>query len=227
MFAKRFPKLAVILTILVVGNLFLFQSCVDTNPLESESTQTELSSAVDQNLEFIAISDIYDDASLAKPTTVYEWISAEEGGELVLTKNWNIENNEDFDAGEMGAGDEYANHLDYKDKAKIYISLEVLPAALDQDTRLSLGLAENSLVMTFGPHGTFFNYDALLNIRVIGLNLLRAKNKTIDIYYYNEDDGSWKKIERDWIKVNYKLGLIIVKNAKLPHFSRYAVAYGK
>lgn len=227
MFMKHFPKLAVILTIFVVGSMFLFQGCQDTNPLEPESVQTEISNADSQNLEFIAISDIYSDAALAKPTTVYEWISAEKGGELIIAHNWNIGNNEDGNGGESVDGGEYADNIDYKDKTKIYISLEVLPDALEQDTRLSMSLAENSLVMTFGPHGTTFSYDALLNIKVLGLNLMHAKNKRIDIYYLNEDTGLWQQIERDQVKVNYKHGNIFVKNARLPHFSRYAVAYGK
>ena len=75
---------------------------------------------------------------------------------------------------------------------------------------------------TFTPHAVFEN-DAIYNAEFQGLDLtaidkMEAKNVE---FVYQAADGSYEYIETSKIEVDVKNGKLKVRDAKLPHFSRY------
>ena len=52
-----------------------------------------------------------------------------------------------------------------------------------------------------------------------------ANLETLDIYYDNPETGRWEKVRRKKVIVDKDIGLVKIVNARLPHFSRYAVAW--
>jgi len=181
------------------------------------------------NIKFLRFNT--DDTVLSKPIIVTKLISAENGGELVATYNWGRENGCSVD--EKYASfvlEENKDEIPRRAKSKIYVSLLIPPGALDEDTELSLtlnaGTVGGEVDMVFSPHGTIFNTPAILNIKALRLDLGGLCEEEIDIYYDNQEKGCWDTMESHFVKANLKGGFIIVKNALLPHFSRYAMAYG-
>jgi len=169
--------------------------------------------------------------SLAKPIVDTQMISANEGGELTVAFNWGEDSTDDYgEDNQFSDSSSYREDLNYEVKSKIYVSLYIPPGALDADTELSLTLNASTVAgevdMVFSPHGTVFNTPAILNIKALNLELKDLSKKDIDIYYDNRESGYWEKMESHFVKVNTRRGNIWVKDALLPHFSRYAVAYG-
>lgn len=115
------------------------------------------------------------------------------------------------------------NELSYSD-----VSLEVLPGSIEQDTEIEISLETTELVggvaVTFQPHGTIFSTPALLNVEARGVDLSGTNPDAINIYYDNQDTGQWEQMVCDDIIVDVNAGTVKVINARLPHFSRYALA---
>jgi hypothetical protein len=75
---------------------------------------------------------------------------------------------------------------------------------------------------TFSPHA-IFNEDAIYNAEFKGLDLSgmsEEKAKQIK-FVYQALDGSYEYIDFSKVEVDVKEGKLKVKDAKLPHFSRY------
>jgi len=179
--------------------------------------------------------------SLAKPIVDTQMISANEGGELTVAFNWGEDSTDDY-----GEDNQFSDSSSYRlrfvpliEALILYASAhagawlrlgDATPGALDADTELSLTLNASTVAgevdMVFSPHGTVFNTPAILNIKALNLELKDLSKKDIDIYYDNRESGYWEKMESHFVKVNTRRGNIWVKDALLPHFSRYAVAYG-
>ena len=86
-------------------------------------------------------------------------------------------------------------------------------------------LDDQCVDMEFGPHGTTFLMPVLLNITAVGLDLSEANEETLDLYYDNPDTGQWEKVERENVIITKSTGTLQIVNARIPHFSRYAVAW--
>jgi len=115
-------------------------------------------------------------------------------------------------------------NLDYDGDNGPECKLTILPGAIDEDRMLSMSIDDSIFAITFGPHGIIFSEPALLDIHATGLDLSNVDPNTIDIYYDNTDTGTWERMERDTVIVNVMEGDVIVKNARIPHFSRYALS---
>ena len=79
--------------------------------------------------------------------------------------------------------------------------------------------------MEFGPPGTVFANPALLNIIAVNLNLKKVNLQTLGIYYDNPETGQWQKIASENVVVDKEHGFLRIRNAQIPHFSRYACAW--
>ncbi|MCH7755890.1 hypothetical protein IH970_12310 [candidate division KSB1 bacterium] len=79
--------------------------------------------------------------------------------------------------------------------------------------------------MEFGPDGTVFANPALLNIIAVNLNLKKVNLETLGIYYDNPETGQWQKIDSENVVVDKEHGFLRIRNAQIPHFSRYAAAW--
>lgn len=124
-------------------------------------------------------------------------------------------------------------HLKYKtDDLKIDIKLKIHKDSIQDDSKFLMNIDSEqflaNLDVVFGPHGTQFSIPADLNIEVEGLDLSELNSEeTIDVYYDNQEAGQWEKMVSEDIKIDFKKGKIKIKKAKLPHFSRYAVAWSR
>ncbi len=124
-------------------------------------------------------------------------------------------------------------HIEYcAGKLKIDVKLKIHRKSIQVDTEFLMSIDSDQFVanldVVFGPHGTQFSKFADLDIKVEGLDLSGFDfDSNMDVYYDNEESGQWEKMETDRIKVDYKKGKIEVKKAKLPHFSRYALAWSR
>ena len=109
------------------------------------------------------------------------------------------------------------------------ITLDIPAGAIDQDMEISLQANTNELFggvyVTFGPHGTNFNLPVRLNIIAQGVDLDGIDLNAIDIYYDNQDNGTWELMPRTNVNIDAATGTIEVIDALLEHFSRYALAH--
>ena len=72
---------------------------------------------------------------------------------------------------------------------------------------------------TFSPHA-YFDKDAIYNVEFLGLDLTGVNPKNVG-FVYQAEDGSYEYIDYSKIEVDLKNGKLKVRDAKLPHFSRY------
>ncbi len=112
----------------------------------------------------------------------------------------------------------------------VRMTFQVLPNSIPDSSAITLGLDTkiigSSVDMTFGPSGTKFDPYALLNIETKGLNLNNVNVETLAFYYVDSND-ELVEMPCDDIQVDVRAGVIKVINAKVPHFSRYAIAFSK
>jgi hypothetical protein len=148
--------------------------------------------------------------SLKKMVEVSQWVTREDGGELVL-----VYEGEDNNNGQV----------------EVKLTLTVLPETISEDAELRLSVDDQELIanvdITFGPHGITFSKPALLFIEAKRLDLSNVDPDRIDFYYYSPDTGQWEKMERGELEVKPSEGYIEVKDAEIPHFSRYAMAHSE
>ena len=80
--------------------------------------------------------------------------------------------------------------------------------------------------VTFGPHGVTFKKPAHLYITLENADLSDIDSSSLGVYYVNEDTGELEQMRCRAIKVDKSNGKLEVVKAKIPHFSRFAVAFG-
>jgi len=186
-----------IITSLTATALLTFSGCVSDSPIVP--VQERLST--ESELNFISLGD--QTARLHKVIQVSEWVTYKDGGELVL---------------EYNNGDVYCK-----------ITLKVFSETISQDAELILSLDDQTLVanvdVSFDPHGITFSRPALLNIETKGLDLSGVNIDKIGCYYDNPEVSEWETMRTYDVIVKEKEGYIKVLDAKIPHFSRYAVAW--
>ena len=127
-------------------------------------------------------------------------------------------------------------HLEYEYELEegqvgVEIALQVLPGALSEDKALQLEIDDEQFLgnfdVVFFQHGTVFSRPAILNIVIeiddIDPSSLNLDN--LDIYYDNPATGQWELMPRDAINIDIDDDEIEIEvvNARIPHFSRYAI----
>lgn len=148
--------------------------------------------------------------SLKKIVKKSKWFTKKEGGTLKLEHEYDLE-----EGGEV----------------EVKISLRVLPGALSEDKELQLEIDDEQFLgnfdVVFSQHGTVFSRPAILNIEIeiedIDPSSLNLDN--LDIYYDNPATGQWELMPRDAINIDIDDDEIKIEvvNARIPHFSRYAI----
>lgn len=179
-----------------ISLLMTFIGCEQNEPLSTDPDNAKSSAQI----QFLSIADLTN--SLKKETTVYEWIDAERGGII------NLEHN----------GDE---GLFIKNKFIIW------PYTMSESAEIGISIDdetfEGCVDVQFSPHGIVFSQPASLNIYASGLDFDGVNTDELGIYYDNEDTGEWEEMECDEFNVYPDEGKLAVKNAKIPHFSRYGI----
>ena len=156
--------------------------------------------------------------------TVSELITPEKGGELVLKLGAS-----DFDensGGDSDDGEDDIEIVDHRKKIGLTIKLKVKPGSVDIPTTIYLRLDPEYLDMDFGPDGTVFNTPAKLSIDAKGLDFSNISSEILNVYYNNPETGQWETVERESVVISKRSGDFKINNARIPHFSRYAVGWG-
>lgn len=196
-------KYIVVMVIIILG--LFFSGCENTDPVSAVSTSKAISSSTGKQLKILKLGS--GKHSLNKLHKKTAFFTKQSGGKVKLKFEEVQPNGEELE---------------------VEIEFEVLPGALNEDTELSLSMDTDELLgvvdVTFYPHGIVFNKPAILNIEVKGIDLYGINPADLDIYYDDQDNGQWEKMERDNITIDPVKKKIKVKNAKIPHFSRYALA---
>ena len=73
--------------------------------------------------------------------------------------------------------------------------------------------------ITYSPSMNF-NVPAILDLDYRGIDLTGINPDSIDFVYHNPN-GNFDSAEYDEIRVNVEDGRLELKDAKIPHFSRY------
>ena len=205
---KKFKKSIASLTtaVLLTGLTLNFNACTEQSPMSAETKSV----TTEQGLKILAFGNA---PSLKKTYTKTKWISREHGGKIELEV--------EFEDGEY--------------EVEVEIELEFLPYALSESAEISLTVDDyqflGNLDVEFNPHGITFNKPAILNFE-IEIQDYYPESSTLDfgdldIYYDNQETGQWELMPRKSISIEYDEKdhelEIEVEDAKLPHFSRYAI----
>ncbi len=107
------------------------------------------------------------------------------------------------------------------------VTLTIPPASISEDAEVTLSLNSNEILggvsVTFEPHGVTFSQAAELDIVASGIDFSGVDPNLVDVFYDNEEEGTWERMPKDELIIDRSNGKVIVKKARLPHFSRYAV----
>ena len=178
--------------------------CSENDPLSPDLSDQSIS----QQDNGIKILTLNDDLSLGKVTKERKHIKAKRGGKIELEHR--------------------GSRRERNRRLAIWCKLEIPANAMDKDSDISLTIDDHqfsgAMDVEFAPHGTIFSTPALLTIYARGLDLKDIDPETVGFYYDNQETGEWEKMEYDKLRINVRRGTIYVKNAQLPHFSRYAIA---
>jgi len=190
-------------TLILMALLTVAIGCTE-NDLTAPSFSDQSTLKSDNGIKILTISD---GLSLRKVTQISKFINAKEGGVIELIHRGSVKDNNEY--------------------LEINCRLEIPAKAMDKDADISLTIDDKlfsgAMDVEFSPHGTIFSTPALLSIKAKGLDLEGIDPQTIGFYYDNQETGEWEEMEYDELKVDVKQGTISVKNAQLPHFSRYAI----
>ncbi len=139
---------------------------------------------------------------------VTKYVTYENGAELQI----------DYKGSKHGGGNE-----------EVRTTFKVFSHSISEDAYLTLsmnkGLLNGTIDATFKPHGITFSKDAELSIEAKNIDLSGVDASTVGLYYVS--DGQWVKMQADKIIVKIDEGYLKIDKTKIPHFSRYAVAFGE
>lgn len=118
--------------------------------------------------------------------------------------------------------------LDYDGDFIFELKLDIPRGAINEDIEITVSMDDEQFVgnydVNFYPHGIVFNEPATLNLEADGLDLTNVNPNSVFAYYEDAATGTWERMPSDTVIVNQEDGEVKVKNAKIPHFSRYALA---
>ena len=213
---KALRNMTGIFALIVAAALtFNFFGCNGDSPVTPEVETI----SKQKGMHFIKLGDAL--TSLNKGfLTVSAWVTEKDGGKLEILHGTAFAEGQ---ADTTIEGD--YTKVGYGTVSNIKVELDVMPCCIKEDVELSMTLDDQCVDMEFGPHGTTFLMPVLLNITAVGLDLSEANEETLDLYYDNPDTGQWEKVERENVIVTKSTGTLQIVNARIPHFSRYAVAW--
>ena len=189
-----------------------FNACTEQSPMQHSETGQKLNFV---SLEGLSSLDKQSRSHSPEGRTVSTTVTRKDGGRLRM------------------AFQNKAELAEFENTTAV-VTLDVLPYSVDRPTEISLtarmmkAIVYGDIDMEYSPHGLIFNKPALLNIRGENLDLSELDPATIDLfglYYINQETGQWEAMETDEIYIDIASGIVRVVNARLPHFSRYALAW--
>lgn len=195
---KGFRQLALLLAAgcLLLGAGLIVTGCTEETVL-SPSEGTSLASPGGAEIDFIRWNT--DSQALRKTYSARTWIKKNKGGLLSMqAKEGNVE---------------------------LKLEFAVSPNSIDDSKEISVAFDDENIDFTFGPSGTTFTPNALMDFVVVGLDLSGVNPKDIKLYYVNPN-GEWEVVPTERIAVSIEHGFIAIEGAKIPHFSRYALSKG-
>jgi hypothetical protein len=148
-------------------------------------------------------------------------------GKLYSVDKWTAATTLLGDVGISTQINDLAPVMSHADLIYAYASLEIVPGSISEDVTISLELETTELAggvsFSFHPHGITFSEAAILNIEAQGVDFTGVNPNDVDIFYDNQETGQWEPMQRDDVIIDVNAGTIKVVNARLPHFSRYAI----
>ena len=104
-------------------------------------------------------------------------------------------------------------------KIKIESKIKFPKNAFEGEKLVTMSVQQSFGSTTFLPHSNF-NFPADYDLKYEGLDLTGLTPSKLDFVYMNED-GTYEQVVYDEISMDVSKGKIEIKNAQLPHFSRY------
>ncbi len=105
-------------------------------------------------------------------------------------------------------------------KIEVEAELEIPAHAFDGLKIISMTLDDQTASATFNPSPFIFDKPLSFSLSYDGLDL-RGVNPSEIQFCYLADDGQLVPAKNDGVTVDVKKGKLSVKNAVVPHFSRY------
>jgi hypothetical protein len=94
--------------------------------------------------------------------------------------------------------------------------------SFEGSTFITMSVSDRFGVTTFLPDINFVK-PVIYNLTIMGVDLSGIDLATVK-FVYMAPDGEYFEAEYDHLKVDPRIGMLQVINAKLPHFSRYGFA---
>lgn len=177
----------------LIISISIFMAC-QQQPSLAPDLGSSIENQQSQSIRIIPFKDQF--SGLKKVMTATSFVSWDQGGSLAL----------------------FNESAPY-----ISLSLEVPAQSIDQDRDISVNLETDLLQTNFGPHGTTFQDPAILNLEAGGLDLDGVDPASLGVYYIDEDTGALELMDTQDIQVDFDRSTVKVVNARIPHFSRYAI----
>jgi len=179
-----------------------FVGCEKSQPLGAmtEFAQNGEYSSTQPTFQILSLGDVNN--SFEKISSKSKWITVRRGGHIRL----------------LHRGEE---------NLRILTTLSVFPNSISEDAEATLTIDDQDFMgcvdVNFEPEGITFNEPAFLNILASGVDLSCVDPNSLGIYYLNDNTSEWEQMESDGFYVFPNLGKILVINARMYHFSRYAI----
>ena len=204
---KPFNK---IISLAIVALVMTLIGCENNDSVAPDVTTSfrTVKTVNDRNIKILSFADAVNRPMLSKVTHQSKVMQADEGGFLWL----------------FHLGDDTSQTM------FVYSHILVQPNSMQDSAEIALTVDDQNFTgecdLVFAPHGTEFSKPALVTLYAYGVNLDGINPDSLSFYYNNEEEGIWEPMEYDQIYIDIELGLLYVSNAKLWHFSRYAIGYG-
>ena len=102
---------------------------------------------------------------------------------------------------------------------KVKAELVFLSGAFEGTKYITMIIDTAYGLATFMPHA-YFNKSAKYNAEIVGLDLTCVDPQNVG-FVYQAEDGSYEYIDYAKVEVDLRIGKLKVRDAMLPHFSRY------
>ena len=196
---KKYISLIALLSLFVIG----CQENNITQPYSENSNNSNVTLLKSGEPNWIGLPDRLPAANynaLSKKVlySISKDINGNNGGELRLQS--------EYAAGPFG-------------KIKVDAKIKFPKGAYEGEKFVTMSIEQNFGSTTFSPHSNF-NFPADYDLKYEGLDLTGLTPSKLDFVYMNED-GTYEQVVYDEISMDVSKGKIEIKNAKLPHFSRY------
>jgi hypothetical protein len=171
-----------------------FLAPIEKGP-DAQTTEQGIATPGGKEIHFITWNDGH--GSLNKQTTTKKWIDKKDGGQIFMAAQ--------------------------NKSVRIDVDFKIPEKSINKSALVSMTLDDEVIDLVFGPSGATFDPPSILNIHVSGLDLSDVNPDLINIYYV-DPNGNWEIMESEEVFVDVPSGTIIIRNALIHHFSRYAIS---